>query len=115
MFVAGLPASRRTLLRLRTLFPYTPSIIELSRNARNVNVFIQPPENLGFGSPMIVRSFESIFPSGAVGRPSESGAPPRSRSLTSPGFHDVPEMGFTAAVYATADAESRSRPPALKP
>src|SRR3954471_4750885 len=62
MFVAGVPASRRTLLRLRILFPYTPSIIELSRNARNVNVFIQPPENLGFGPPLFVGPFKPVFP-----------------------------------------------------
>src|SRR6185312_1502516 len=100
MLVPGLPCSRRTLLRFRILLPDTASIIELRRNERKLNVFIQPALNLGFGSPMIVRSFASILPSGPVGLPFASGAPARSRSFTSPGFHDVPLIGFTFAVYA---------------
>ncbi len=102
MFVAGLPCSRRMLLRLRIWLPRTKSIIVLTRSRLNDNVFIQPPVNFGFGSPMIVRSDVVIAPS-----------PLTSTSFASPGFHFVPDSGLTAVVYAAAVAESRSKPSVL--
>src|SRR4051794_39180814 len=55
IFVAGLPASRRTELRFRMSLPYCASISDDKRKRPNLNEFCHPAVNVGFGSPMIVR------------------------------------------------------------
>ena len=75
-----------------------------------------PAMNLGFGSPMIVRSAAVIAPSGPMSFPvTGSILPAMSSNLASPGFQLVPVSGFTAAVYAAAVAESRRIPSAWYP